>query len=88
MKGLSEYREVALRFKALAEYGPEREVRAELKRLSAELAAWIVAAEIKAMTMEEAPVVTISEADGPSRWRWRWWRAGWWPRRPSYAAPA
>jgi hypothetical protein len=88
VKGLSEYREVALRFKALAEYGPEREVRAELKRLSAELAAWIVAAEIKAMTVEEAPVVTISEADGPSRWRWRWRKIAWWPRRPSYAAPA
>lgn len=88
MKGLSEYREVALRFKALAEYGPEREVRAELKRLSAELAAWIVAAEIRAMTTEEAPVVTISEADDPPRWRWRWRKIAWWPRRSSFAAPA
>jgi hypothetical protein len=88
VKGLSEYREVALRFKALAEYGPEREVRAELKRLSAELAAWIVAAEIKAMTGEAAPVVIQGEADGPSRWRWRWWKTAWWPRRSSYAAPA
>lgn len=88
MKGLSEYREVALRFRALAEHGPEREVRAELKRLSAELAAWIVAAEIKAMTAEDAPIVVQGEVDAPSRWRWRRWKIAWWPRRPSFAAPA
>lgn len=88
MKRLSEYREVALRFRALADYGAEREVRAELKRLSSELAAWIVAAEIKAMTGEQSAVeIEIGSGNATPR-RWRWLGRGWRTRRSGYAAPA
>jgi hypothetical protein len=88
VKRLSEYREVALRFRALADHGTERDLRAELKRLSADLAAWIVAAEIKAMTGEKSAVVMEGEHGSPSRWRWRWRWRGWWPWRQDDAAPA
>jgi hypothetical protein len=76
VKRLSEYREMAWRFRALAEDGTEGELRAELKRLATEMAAWVVAAEIKAMTVEE-PVAAAREGRG-GRFRWRWrqlWRA-------------
>ncbi len=52
---LNEFRELALRFRALAEHGTEGELRAELKRLSAELAAWIVSREIQAMVGKDTP---------------------------------
>lgn len=51
---LNELRELALRFRALADHGTEGELRAELKRLSAELAAWIVSREIRTMTGEDS----------------------------------
>jgi hypothetical protein len=52
---LNEFRELALRFRALAEHGTEGELRAELKRLSAELAGWIVSREIQAMVGKDTP---------------------------------
>jgi hypothetical protein len=51
---LNELRELALHFRALADHGTEGELRAELKRLSAELAAWIVNREIQTMTGEDS----------------------------------
>jgi len=52
---LNDFRELALRFRALAEHGTEGELRAELKRLSAELATWIVSREIQAMVGKDTP---------------------------------
>jgi hypothetical protein len=83
VKALSEYREVAWRFRALAEHGTEGELRAELKRLAAEMAAWIVAAEIKAMTVEEPAGATKAARAGLFRWRWRRLRRVWGSNAPA-----
>jgi hypothetical protein len=68
---LSDYRETAWRLMALAEHGSEGELRAELKQLSTEMAAWIMAAEIKAMTVEEPAAAGTAERARAFRWRWR-----------------
>jgi hypothetical protein len=52
---LNEFREPALRFRALAEHGTEGELRAELKWLSTEPAAWTVSREIQAMVGKDTP---------------------------------
>ncbi|HZB92289.1 MAG TPA: hypothetical protein VE397_12650 [Stellaceae bacterium] len=84
MEGLSVYRELALRYRALAEHGTEGELRAELKRLSAELAARAVQAEIVAMRDGAAAPTVKREPGRWTRWRWNW--LGRWRGRFGYAA--
>ncbi len=79
---LSDYREAALRFRALADGADEGDLRAELRQLSAAMARWIVATEIRAMTGE--PPTDIRAGRGLlARWRRRGWL-----RRRADAAPA
>lgn len=81
---LSDYREEALRFRALADAADEGELRAELRQLSAAMARWIVATEIRAMT--GAPPADMQGGLGLlARWRRRG-RGGWWPRRRGHHA--
>jgi hypothetical protein len=69
---LSDYREAALRFRALADGADEGDLRAELRQLSAAMARWIVATEIRAMTGE--PPTDIAGGRGLlARWRRRGW---------------
>jgi hypothetical protein len=83
---LNEYREEALRFRALAERAAEAELRAELRLLSTAMAGWIVATEIMAMT--GASATDIKGGSGRlARWRRRG-RGAWWPRRRGDATPA
>jgi hypothetical protein len=78
---LSDYREEALRFRALADGADEGDLRAELRQLSAAMARWIVATEIRAMTGE--PPADMKRGLGLlARWRRRG-RGGWWLRRRS-----
>jgi hypothetical protein len=73
---LSDYREQALRFRALADGAHEGELRAELRQLSAAMARWIVATEIRAMTGESP-----TDKKGGRGLLARWRRRGWlWPR--------
>lgn len=81
MDELSGYREQALRLRRLAESGTEGELRGELRHLAAELAAWIVRAEIRAMSVApEAPRRGRRWRGWARRWRhapWRWAYAEW-----------
>jgi hypothetical protein len=83
---LSDYREEALRFRALADAADEGDLRAELRQLSAAMARWIVATEIRAMT-GEAPEGRKGGLGLLARWR-RCGLGGWWPRRRGQATSA
>jgi hypothetical protein len=85
MDGLVIDRELALRFKALAEGGSDGEIRQELRRLAAEFAGLIIAAEVQHMIVEQY----TPPAGGGSLVRlWRWVAWAWLWRPPSYAAGA
>jgi hypothetical protein len=74
MDDLVRYRERALRLRWLADFGTEGELRSEVRRLAAELAAWIVNVEVRKMTGEQLRPVSKGN-------RWRALRRAWSPRR-------
>lgn len=81
------YRERALAWRRLADFGTEAEVRWELRALAAELAAWVVNIEIEGMMSEQLPPVLRHQAH-VSPWRWRTWRRWPWRRTPVLSASA